>query len=101
MTERRLLIIEDDPGLATQMRWCFEDVEVFQAANASDAEAILRKEEPQVVTLDLGLPPDPGGTRIGFQILDLICSLLPATKVIVITGREEREHALRAIAQGA
>jgi two-component system NtrC family response regulator len=101
MTERRLLIVEDDPGLATQMRWCFEDVEVFMATNASDAEAILRKEEPQVVTLDLGLPPDPGGTRVGFEILDRIGALLPTTKVIVITGREEREHALRAIAQGA
>ncbi|MFU8816266.1 MAG: PEP-CTERM-box response regulator transcription factor [Pseudomonadales bacterium] len=101
MTDRRLLIIEDDPGLSSQMRWCFEDTEVFIAANAREAEAILRKEEPQVVTLDLGLPPDPGGTSVGFELLETIGTLLPQTKVIVITGREEHEHAVRAVAKGA
>jgi two-component system, NtrC family, response regulator len=101
MTDRRLLIIEDDPGLASQMRWCFEDLEVFLAANARDAQAILRKEEPQVVTLDLGLPPDPGGTSVGFELLETIGTLLPATKVIVITGREDHEFALQAVAKGA
>ena len=101
MTDRRLLIIEDDPGLSSQMRWCFENTEVFIAANAREAEAILRKEEPQVVTLDLGLPPDPGGTSVGFELLETIGTLLPQTKVIVITGREEHEHAVRAVAKGA
>ncbi|MGA1676146.1 MAG: PEP-CTERM-box response regulator transcription factor [Pseudomonadales bacterium] len=101
MTERRLLIIEDDPGLSTQMRWCFEDVEVFVASNAQEAQALIAREEPQVVTLDLGLPPEPGGTRIGFELLDLINRQTPNTKVIVITGREEREHALKAVAHGA
>ncbi|MFW6094056.1 MAG: PEP-CTERM-box response regulator transcription factor [Pseudomonadota bacterium] len=101
MSDRRLLIIEDDPGLAGQMRWCFADADVFVAANAREAEALLRKEEPQVVTLDLGLPPDPGGTRVGFELLETIGTLLPSTKVIVITGREEHEHAVRAVAEGA
>ncbi|MGA1372875.1 MAG: PEP-CTERM-box response regulator transcription factor [Pseudomonadales bacterium] len=101
MTERRLLIIEDDPGLSTQMRWCFEDVEVFVASNAQEAQALIAREEPQIVTLDLGLPPEPGGTRIGFELLDLINRQTPDTKVIVITGREEREHALKAVAHGA
>jgi len=101
MTDRRLLIIEDDPGLASQMRWCFENVEVFTAGNARDAEALLRKEEPQVITLDLGLPPDPGGTSVGFQLLETIGTLLPHTKVVMITGREEQENAVRAVAEGA
>ena len=101
MSSRRLLIIEDDPGLQKQMRWCFEDMEVFAAGDYRQAETLLRKEEPQVVTLDLGLPPDPGGTRIGFDCLDLVQRLLPATKVIVVTGREERESALAAIGRGA
>jgi two-component system NtrC family response regulator len=101
MTDRSLLIIEDDPGLASQMRWCFENVEVFTAGNARDAEALLRKEEPQVVTLDLGLPPDPGGTSVGFHLLETIGTLLPHTKVVMITGREEQENAVRAVAEGA
>jgi two-component system NtrC family response regulator len=101
MTERRLLIIEDDPGLSSQMRWCFEDLEVFVASNGREAETVLRKEEPQVVTLDLGLPPDPGGTRVGFELLETIGTLLPTTKVIVITGREDHQFALEAVARGA
>ncbi len=74
MTDQRLLIIEDDPGLATQMRWCFEGLEVSVVDNARDAEALLRKEEPQVVTLDLGLPPDPGGTRRSPRWVDGGCN---------------------------
>jgi two-component system, NtrC family, response regulator len=101
MNDRKLLIIEDDPGLASQMRWCFDGPEVLLAGNAREAEALLRKEEPQVVTLDLGLPPDPGGTSVGFELLEKIGVLLPTTKTIVITGREEHVHAVRAIAHGA
>lgn len=98
---RRLLIVEDDPGLQSQMRWCFTDVEVFSASDHESALAEFRREQPQVVTLDLGLPPDPGGASIGFSLLQDILTLAPATKIIVITGREERQNAVNAIARGA
>ena len=101
METLRLLIVEDDPGLQNQMKWCFEGVEVFTASNAVEAEAVLRKETPQVITLDLGLPPDPGGASVGFEFLALVSDKLPATKVIIVTGREEREYALQAIGLGA
>ncbi len=101
-TEHRLLIVEDDPGLQQQMRWCFDEgVTVHCAGKATDAEAVLRKEQPQVVTLDLGLPPDPGGATEGFALLEKIGTLLPNTKVIVITGREDRENALQSVNLGA
>ncbi len=99
--QRRLLIIEDDPGLQSQMRWCVEDAEVATADSAKTAIAEIRRKPPQVVTLDLGLPPDPGGTSIGFELLRRIKEFSPRTKVIVITGREEQAHALQAIAGGA
>ena len=103
MNKRHLLIIEDDPGLQSQMRWCFADdqVQVAVAGNESEAIAAVRRNPPQVVTLDLGLPPDPGGSKVGFGILKSIRSLLPDCKVIVVTGREEHEHAVRAVAEGA
>jgi len=103
MTERQLLIVEDDPGLQSQMRWCFADADtqISVAANETDAIAAVRRNPPQVVTLDLGLPPNPGGSEVGFSILKSIRNLLPDCKVIVITGREEHEHAVRAIADGA
>ncbi len=99
---KRLLIVEDDPGLQSQMRWCFSsDLEVDVAADRASALARLRRNEPQVVTLDLGLPPDPGGATEGFALLDDILRLSPMVKVIVVTGREDKENAVRAIGMGA
>ncbi|MGO1501016.1 MAG: PEP-CTERM-box response regulator transcription factor [Marinobacter sp.] len=99
---RRLLIVEDDPGLQSQMRWCFsEDLEVTVASDREAAIAALRREEPEVVTLDLGLPPDPGGATEGFALLEEILRLAPMTKVIVVTGREDKENAVKAVGMGA
>ncbi|MDX5297818.1 MAG: PEP-CTERM-box response regulator transcription factor [Gammaproteobacteria bacterium] len=99
---KRLLIVEDDPGLQSQMRWCFdESIETFVADDRNSALAALRRHEPQVVTLDLGLPPDPGGATQGFALLEEVLRLSPATKIIVVTGREEKENAVRAIGMGA
>jgi two-component system NtrC family response regulator len=98
---KTLLIIEDDPGLQSQMRWCFEDLDVHVAGDKSTALALMAKHQPRVITLDLGLPPDPGGTSEGFEVLDAIRHDYPNTKTIVITGREERESAVHAIAAGA
>ena len=99
---KRLLIVEDDPGLQSQMRWCFSDeLEVAVAGNRETALAALRRHEPQVVTLDLGLPPDPGGATEGFALLEDILRLAPNTKVVVVTGREDKENAVRAIGMGA
>ena len=99
---RRLLIIEDDPGLQSQMKWCFNgDTEVAVAEDRDSALAALRRHEPQVVTLDLGLPPHPGGASEGFALLEDILSLAPETKVIVVTGRDDRENAVKAVGMGA
>lgn len=99
---RRLLIVEDDPGLQSQMRWCFsEDLEVSVAADRESALAALRRTEPDVITLDLGLPPDPGGASEGFLLLEEILRLAPMTKIIVVTGREDKENAVKAIGMGA
>ncbi len=97
----KLLIVEDDPGLQAQLKWAYEDFEVHIAGDRQTALALLRSEEPSVVTLDLGLPPDPDGTSEGFAVLDAIMALKPDTKVIVASGHGARESALRAISQGA
>jgi two-component system NtrC family response regulator len=97
----RLLIVEDDEGLQRQLRWAYDDYEVLVASDRAGALDIVRAAEPAVVTLDLGLPPDPDGVTEGFAALETILSLKPETKVIVASGHGARESALRAIASGA
>jgi two-component system NtrC family response regulator len=98
---KTLLVVEDDPGLQKALRWAFSDFEVVTAEDRKGATAALRRHEPQVVTLDLGLPPDPGTAREGLATLEEILSLAPDTKVIVVTGNNDRENAVRAIGLGA
>jgi len=103
MTEAKpkLLIVEDDEGLQAQLKWAYDDFEVVIVGDRASAIAALRSEEPPVVTLDLGLPPDPDGTSEGFAVLDEIMALKPDTKVIVASGHGARESALTAIERGA
>ncbi|MDO9362159.1 MAG: PEP-CTERM-box response regulator transcription factor [Sphingopyxis sp.] len=97
----KLLVVEDDPGLQAQLKWAYEDYQVLIAGDHDAAIELLRAEEPDVVTLDLGLPPDPDGTREGFRTLKAIIEAKPDTKVIVVSGHGERASALNAIASGA
>ena len=97
----KLLIVEDDEGLQRQLRWAYDDYEVLVASDRNSAVDLLRSQEPPVVTLDLGLPPDPDGVSEGFAVLEAILALKPDTKVIVASGHGARESALRAISAGA
>jgi two-component system NtrC family response regulator len=96
-----LLIVEDDPGLQRQLKWAFDGYRVQLAATRDEAITACRRFEPEVVLQDLGLPPDADGVEEGFASLAAIHQLAPRTKIIVVTGRDGRAHALRAIAAGA
>ncbi len=101
VVRRPLLIVEDDPALQKQMQWAFDQYETVVADDREAAIAQLRRYEPAVVTMDLGLPPNPDDPTEGLQLLEEIHALAPDTKVIVLTGQGDRSHALRAIALGA
>jgi two-component system NtrC family response regulator len=98
---RTLLIVEDDPGLLNQLKWCFEGYDVHTAENREQAIVELRRHEPTVVLQDLGLPPKPEGVEEGLATLAETLKLAPFTKVIVVTGNGDQENALMAVAQGA
>ncbi len=95
------MVVEDDKGLQSQLRWAFDGFEVTVAGDRTEAIKQLRRIQPGVVLLDLGLPPDPGGVTEGLATLSEILSLTPETKVIIVTGDNDRANAVKAIALGA
>ncbi|WP_031433178.1 PEP-CTERM-box response regulator transcription factor [Methylomarinum vadi] len=96
-----LLVVEDDTGLQKQLKWGFEDYQVVLAGTREEAITALRRYMPPVVTLDLGLPPDPANASEGLKTLEEILRLAPTTKVIVVTGNDDRENAIQSVALGA
>ena len=102
MEKAKLLIIEDDEAIRTQMKWALaQSYEILIAEDRPSAIEIFIKERPPVVTLDLGLPPYPGEVKEGFLALNEMLSHNGLVKVVVITGQGEKDHALKAIGEGA
>ncbi|MDG2272195.1 MAG: response regulator, partial [Halioglobus sp.] len=99
--KKTLLVVEDDKGLQSQLRWAFDGLDVAIASNRKEAINQMRRVEPGVVLLDLGLPPDPGGVSEGLATLSEILSLAPETKIIVLTGDNNHANAVESIALGA
>jgi two-component system, NtrC family, response regulator len=100
-TPAPLLIVEDDLALQKQIKWSLDR---FDSVTASDRESALqqfRRHQPAVVTMDLGLPPDPDSVSEGFKLLAQMLEIDPTVKVIVLTGQNGQAHALRAVALGA
>lgn len=98
---RTLLTVDDDPGVLRQLGWLFENVGIVTAHDRPSALNAVRTHAPQVVTLDLGMPPDPDGATEGLKALEEILAIAPQTKVIVVTGNDEHDKALQAVALGA
>jgi two-component system, NtrC family, response regulator len=96
-----MLVVEDDPGLQKQMRWSFDAYEVLLAKDRESAMTQIRRHEPAVVTLDLGLPPDADGATEGLATLDQILRIAPDTKIIVVSGNQDRANAVKAVGMGA
>ncbi len=101
MSKHKLLVVEDDAGLQKQLRWSLDAYDVVIADDRESALSQLRRHQPAVVTMDLGLPPDSDGAGEGLALLSHILAAAPDTKVIILSGNQERAHALKAIAMGA
>jgi two-component system, NtrC family, response regulator len=96
-----LLIVEDDLALQKQIKWSLDRFESVTADDRESALVQLRRYQPTVVTMDLGLPPDPDSVSEGFKLLEQMLAVDPAIKVIVLTGQNDQANALRAVALGA
>jgi two-component system NtrC family response regulator len=96
-----LLIVEDDLALQKQIKWSLDRFETVTAADRESALVQCRRHGPAVVTMDLGLPPDPDSVSEGFRLLEELLGIDPDIKVIVLTGQNDQSNALRAVALGA
>lgn len=96
-----LLVVDDDPGIRTQLRWGLDQYHVITAENRADALEQILAHRPKVVTLDLGLPPDAEGTREGFETLQEILQEAPDTRVVVVSGAMDSNNAEKAMESGA
>src|SRR4030065_79201 len=102
MKKPKLLIVDDDEGIRNQMKWALSDAyDVYLAEDRESALAVVRTENPSLVLLDLGLPPDPRGAGEGLKALEEIGSLDRLAKVVIITGNSEKANALKAVEGGA
>jgi two-component system NtrC family response regulator len=97
----KLLIVDDDDGLLRQLRWAFDECDVVMANDRQSALDAVGRDDPKVILLDLGLPPDPDGPTEGLATLEQILSESAHTKVIMMSGQTEREYAVRAVGLGA
>ncbi len=98
----RILIVDDDEGIRTQLRWGLSDrFEVTIAGTPEGAREALQASSFDAVTLDLGLPPDPDGPTEGFRLLEQFLAHDPAMKVVVLTGNTDHTNAIRAVQLGA
>ncbi|MDH5387393.1 MAG: PEP-CTERM-box response regulator transcription factor [Gammaproteobacteria bacterium] len=100
-TLKPLLVVEDNPGLQKQLKWAFDGYQIYIASERVSAIELLKQHKTPVVTLDLGLPPDPTNASEGLATLDEILAIAPHTKVIVVTGNDDKQNALKAISLGA
>jgi len=101
MNKPKLLIVDDDEGIRTQIKWGIEGFEIFTADSRESAIQQFEEYKPAFVTLDLGLPPDVEGTSEGFAILEEILKRQPSTKVIVVSGSDKNVNSVKAIKKGA
>ncbi len=100
-TLKPLLVVEDNPGLQKQLKWSFDGYKVYLAGDRESAITLLKAHQMAVVTMDLGLPPEPANASEGLAALKEILNIAPHTKVIVVTGNDDRKNALEAISLGA
>ncbi|MFQ5465983.1 MAG: PEP-CTERM-box response regulator transcription factor [Thermodesulfobacteriota bacterium] len=102
MDKPKILVVEDDESIRTQMKWALvHEYDVYFATDAERAIELLAAESPPLVVLDLGLPPSPEDTSEGLRLLTEVLKLDPTTKIIVVSGNPDRESSLRAVSMGA
>lgn len=89
---------DDDLEIRAQMKWALAaEYQLLEAVDRPTVLAKTRHNLPQLVLLDLGLPPDVDGASEGLAILREALQLSPRSKVIIVTGNSDRANAVAAV----
>jgi len=98
----KLLIVDDDPDIRQQLKWGLGDeYAVLMAGDTNEGLSVFKKHKPSVVILDLGLPPHEHTSIEGFRCLAEILDQNQYAKIIMLTGNNERDNAMKAMQMGA
>jgi two-component system NtrC family response regulator len=99
MSDKKILIVDDDLGIREQLKWALkEDYIIETAENESEvSETFRNNSDIGIVLLDVCLYEE----KEGLDVLNKILSYDGSVKIIMITGRQEKELALEAIGKGA
>src|SRR5438105_5322534 len=98
----KLLIVDDDEAIRTQMKWALgEDYEVHFAEDSKAAVESFEADTTAVTLLDLGQPPCPNECDEGLAVLSDILAIDNTAKVIIISGQGEKHNAIQAVGAGA
>ena len=102
MEKPKLLIVDDDESIRISMKWALgQDYELLFAEDRPSAMKMVGRERPALVSLDLGLPPDARGVEEGFRLLAEMLELDSMVKAVVVTGQDDKAHAIKAVGEGA
>lgn len=95
-----ILIVDDEEGIRSQLKWALNDeYQVLLATNADEALRLVRQEAPNLIVLDITLTPHKDTD--GLTILKKIIKVNSKIKVIIMTGNNNKDFALKSIKYGA
>jgi len=98
--KQTVLIVDDQEAIRKQLYWALEETyRVLQAPSRAQAVQILEREAVDAVLTDLHMPPNEQDISEGLGVLEAVRRLNPAIPVIVISGDDEHETAIKVVIQ--
>ena len=98
--EIKVVIVEDYKLTRVGLRYALNQIEninvVAEAENAEDGLEIIKKEQPDVVLMDLGLP-----NMNGLEATIKVREIAPKTQVVILTSHDREEEVLASLGSGA
>ena len=99
-----LLLVDDDSIIADSLEYVLsEDYQVNRASDRLSSFAVLNKmdDSPTLALVDLGLPPDTHIPDEGLAVIRKISQMHPTTRVLVLSGQDNKKHIFQAREEGA